>query len=130
MLVGRGIGGKGYSQKAEDSVFDCSEYKYGAVCETWCRELSWCGSEGIGRGDNHDGGFEVTEQHECFFEPMLAECECGRSLTIGELCKRANAVERLSALDAAYLYAQCAMAKIKPERVLDALRDYVNELGE
>lgn len=32
-----------------------------------------------------------TEQHECEFTPMFAECLCGRGLTIGELCKRANA---------------------------------------
>ena len=36
-------------------------------------------------------------EHVCEFKPVTAECECGRFLTIGELCKRANATEMLSA---------------------------------
>ena len=36
-------------------------------------------------------------EHVCEFKPMLVECECGRSLTISEICKSANATERLSA---------------------------------
>ena len=43
------------------------------------------------------------DEHVCVFEPILAECLCGRILTIGELCKRANATERLSADAARYM---------------------------
>ena len=53
-------------------------------------------------------------EHVCEFKPLLAECECGRALTIAELCKRANATERLRA----------GIDELK-----DACKDDPNEMG-
>ncbi len=72
-------------------------------------------------------------EHVCEFKPMLCECECGNTLTIAEICKRANATERLSAENARWIAEDYVLAY--PEHLgyarskqTDALKAYADIL--
>ncbi len=71
-------------------------------------------------------------EHVCEFKPMLCECECGNALTVAEICKRANAVERLSVGSAAIAFlAVCELPNEVGENkqdTKDALKAYADTL--